>query len=270
MTSASTPCLIERAMARSHQETRHAPSGNSPPNHRASSDEPSGTPSVRTFKLQQTELVRLGLLATSSIPHLSEQIAAIERSLSRRLDLFLKIPGERRKHRVLITSPRQGEGKSFIAWNLAIDLASNEGIGVVLIDADLRSVGWSSIIGRSAVNGLVDLLADRASPSTCLYRAENMPITVLPGGQRTLTSGKMFEAKKFSKLVDYLSKQYSDDLIIIDGPPALTGIEINTLASNVDETVIVVSSGNNSASDLEDTVSLFDDDNKLSFVINRC
>jgi len=261
MTNASSTSLIEKAMARGRADTpaRHVPAA--PLKAPIRNDLP-------TFDLDRRRLVRNGLLAANDRGRQADQIAAIERSLLRRLDLLLTAPGARRRHRVLVTSPRDGDGKSFIAWNLALDLAIKEGIGILLIDADLRSSGWGRVLGDKATCGLADLLADRASLDSCLYRVRDLPITILHGGDRKGPAGMALNVNKFAEILKKLSVMYSNDLILVDGPPVLSGVDTNVIASQVDETVLVVAAGKSLPDEVALAIDLMPDPDKLSLILN--
>ena len=61
---------------------------------------------------------------------------------------------------VLVTSANGGEGKSTVAWNLAL-IAAHSGARVLLIEADMRKPTIAARIGADVDAGLVDLLSRR-------------------------------------------------------------------------------------------------------------
>jgi Mrp family chromosome partitioning ATPase len=63
---------------------------------------------------------------------------------------------------VLVTSPRGGEGKSTVAWNLAAT-AARAGAKVLLIESDMRRPSIGPRLGLEPGPGLVDVLNDQAS-----------------------------------------------------------------------------------------------------------
>ena len=64
--------------------------------------------------------------------------------------------------RVLLSSPHEGEGKTFCAANLAISLSTERDIEVVLVDADVMSPSITSVFGIEEGPGFMDALADPA------------------------------------------------------------------------------------------------------------
>jgi Mrp family chromosome partitioning ATPase/capsular polysaccharide biosynthesis protein len=70
----------------------------------------------------------------------------------------------RRVRTILVTSPRQADGKSTVAANLAAELARS-GHRVVLVDADMRSPTLHTIFGVDRALGLSDLLESSELPS---------------------------------------------------------------------------------------------------------
>src|SRR5215470_17792105 len=61
---------------------------------------------------------------------------------------------------VLITSSVPGEGKTFVAINLALSLAAEVDRTVLLVDADVAKSDVGTVLGIKAPVGLTDLLQD--------------------------------------------------------------------------------------------------------------
>ncbi len=58
---------------------------------------------------------------------------------------------------VLITSPLPGEGKTFVSLNLALSLAAEQDLHVLLIDCDFIRPNIDSVFGAHDEEGLTDL-----------------------------------------------------------------------------------------------------------------
>jgi len=61
---------------------------------------------------------------------------------------------------VMVTSALPGEGKTFVAINLAMSLAMEVDCRVLLIDADVVSPSFSKALGIEPAKGLMDLLTE--------------------------------------------------------------------------------------------------------------
>lgn len=117
-----------------------------------------------------------------------------------------------------IVSPGNGEGRSFVAANLAIVFAQ-QGERTLLIDADMRSKperGQQALfkLGKSA--GLSAILANR----TGLESAQLIPglpgLAVLPAGATPPNPQELLGRPAFGDLLRAASQQF--DVIIIDTP----------------------------------------------------
>jgi polysaccharide biosynthesis transport protein len=141
----------------------------------------------------------------------------------------------------VITSAVKDEGKSVVAANLAYVLARNLGKPTLLIDVDLKSPTVHHCMGTRNFPGLRDVLEGGRSVDSCLHRAGELPLWVLPSG---VASGRTLELSDIHKLADLLTelrKQYEH--IIIDAPPILPLADMHMLAGIADTLVLVVRAG---------------------------
>ena len=141
----------------------------------------------------------------------------------------------------VITSAVKDEGKSAVAANLAYVLARNLGKPTLLIDVDLKSPTVHHCMGTRNFPGLRDVLEGGRSVDSCLHRAGELPLWVLPSG---VASGRTLELSDIHKLADLLMelrKEYEH--IIIDAPPILPLADMHMLAGIADTLVLVVRAG---------------------------
>jgi len=83
---------------------------------------------------------------------------------------------------ILITSARQGEGKSFVAANLAISIAQNLSSSVLLIDCDLRKPTLHRLFGFGNVPGLTEYLSEPGAFQSLLQETNVDRLYILPAG----------------------------------------------------------------------------------------
>ena len=126
--------------------------------------------------------------------------------------------GEPMRKVMAIVSPGKGEGRSFVAANLAIVFAQ-QGQRTLLIDGDLRAkpdAGQHALfkLGRGA--DLSGILADRAS----LEAAQLVPgmpgLAVLPAGAVPPNPQELLGRASFGQLL--MTAAYEFDVILIDTP----------------------------------------------------
>ena len=138
---------------------------------------------------------------------------------------------------LLITSTLPNEGKTTVATNLALSLAS-EGKRVILIDGDLRKQALKGTLGiHASSDGLVEILAG----NTKNFRLLNVPkstLLLLSGDETVDQPQPLLDTPRFQQLLELLRKKL--DYIIIDSPPAGILSDAATTAKYADATLYIV------------------------------
>lgn len=210
---------------------------------------------------------------------LSLELRAIKRTLLRRTglrnaqgDRRLVKKGGRRRNLVLVTSTRPGEGKTFIAVNLALSLACEEEIDILLVDADAPRPKIRAQFGLPAAAGLADRLADPGlAVSSLCARARQAPLSVLPEGQETARSAELFASAEAQRLFTELSTRGAGGLVIIDAPPVLATADAVALARHVDEIIFVIEADATPEAGARAALDeLIDANPNVSLILNRC
>src|SRR5262249_2783747 len=107
---------------------------------------------------------------------------------------------------ILVTSARPGEGKSFVACNLAMSMAADHHLDVVLVDADLRNPSVSRLLGLAPRQGLADLLASSEAKVPDVMLQTNFPnLFLLPAGQTTARSTELLASQRMTSIVQELA-----------------------------------------------------------------
>lgn len=146
---------------------------------------------------------------------------------------------------LLITSTLPGEGKSWIASNLAVTFAQ-AGKKVVLIDADMRKGRQYVIFGTLPKPGLSNYLSQVGLEETkdkakgiiaCLQKTEVKNLYLMPAGSIPPNPSELLVSSKMTKLLEKLKKVC--DIVIIDGTPCELVTDAVVLSRMVDSTIIV-------------------------------
>lgn len=179
------------------------------------------------------------LLATISAPHsaVSEQYRKLKSSL-------LRLTNEERfRNLLMVTSAITGEGKSLTAANLAITMAQEYDLTVLLIDADLRRPSIHTYLGFEQTIGLSDCLQDGIDIGDAIIKTNISKLSVISAGREVEKPLELFASKKMQDLMSEIKHRYNDRYVIIDTPPLLPFAETRSLALIVDGIVFVTQEG---------------------------
>jgi tyrosine-protein kinase Etk/Wzc len=147
-----------------------------------------------------------------------------------------KIP----KQSILVTSTIAGEGKSFVASNLAVSL-SLSGKKVILVDADFRSPKTTAIFNMNDEMGFVEYLKEEASLWDVIFETSYPNLWILPAGAATHNPTELLLNGKLSELFDGLWNKY--DFIIVDTSPVAPVTDAYVLSDYCDKTLYVIRHG---------------------------
>lgn len=170
---------------------------------------------------------------------------------------------------ILVTSAAPGEGKSFIAANLAACMAMSIDEYVLLIDCDLRRPSVHKLFGfPDDTPGLTEYLTKDAPLSGLLQKTEVNKLTLLLCGIPPLNPYELVSSEQMRKLIREVKSRYSDRYIIIDSPPPYITAETNALAKLVDAIIIVVKTGETKKEAVQDLVDTYGKKKILGVVKN--
>ncbi len=159
----------------------------------------------------------------------SPDCEAVEHLRSLRSQLMLRwFENDARQAALAVVSPGPGEGRSYIAANLAV-LFSQLGKRTLLIDADLRHPRQHKIFGLSGRVGLSGVLAGRAGWDA-VSEIKTLPgLWVLPAGAVPPNPQELLARPGFARLIHALRSSY--DVILIDTPAAESCADAGTIAA---------------------------------------
>ena len=132
------------------------------------------------------------------------------------------------RRRVLaVVSPGPGEGRSYVAANLAV-LFSQLGERTLLIDADLRAPRQHRIFNIPDRIGLSAVLSGRADRGAVVPVSEFGSLSLLPAGACPPNPQELLLRPSFAALLDELCIDF--DVILFDTPPAKLYADAQSLA----------------------------------------
>lgn len=175
---------------------------------------------------------------------------------------------------IMVTSARPGDGKTFSSVNLAMSMASERDINVLLVDADVvnyhRDKSVMSMLGVSERRGLLDVLNDPKTDLQDVLLRTNVPnLSLLPAGSVAINPTELLASNRMGQVVEQLAQRYPDRVIIFDTPPVLATSEPSVLAMHVGQVVFVVEAEKTSRKAVEASLSLIRSCQHISLVLNK-
>jgi protein-tyrosine kinase len=172
---------------------------------------------------------------------------------------------------LMVTSAEQGEGKSLTAVNLAISLARETTLSVVLVDLDLRRSGASRYLGIQGRAGVVEYLEGRAELSEVLCRPAGFErLAIMPNTSMNPNSSELLSSPKMADLIVGALEGAADGRIVIcDLPPLLATDDALAFSPLIDALLLVVTESVTSRKSMARAWELIKDLELLGVVINR-
>jgi receptor protein-tyrosine kinase len=155
--------------------------------------------------------------------------AAVERLRVLRSQLMLRCLSPDTENRSLaIVSPENGEGRSYIAANLAV-VFSQLGERTLLIDADMRRPRQHQLFCLGNQAALSAVLSGRAEIESAISRIPHLlGLSVLPAGAVPPNPQELLNRPAFGRLLEHCRQNY--DVVLIDTPAGNTS-DAETIAS---------------------------------------
>jgi len=139
-----------------------------------------------------------------------------------------------------ITSPGRGEGRSWLAANLATVFAQI-GERTLLIDADMRHPRQHSLFNLNNSVGLSALLTGRAGKEAACRIHPQLRLFVLPAGLQPPNPQELLGRPVFDLVLERFTDQF--DVIIIDTPAAAGSADAQIVARRAGAAVMLVRRG---------------------------
>ena len=198
----------------------------------------------REVRLDLERLEREGYLVPSqACSQLAEQMRIIKRPLlaNARGESAQQIS---RANLIQVVSAMPGEGKTFFAVNLAMSIAMEVDLSVLLVDADVLRPSVLARCGVEPSRGLMDVLKTPSLDLADVMLRTNVPkLTLLPAGTANSQSTELLASTAMERLLDELASRFPDRIIVFDAPPLIPTTESRVLASRVGQVVMVVEAG---------------------------
>jgi protein-tyrosine kinase len=233
-------------------------------------DEASTNPTIKQIGLDFRALRQNGMITPDN---LSSALSNEFRGIKRKLLQKVRDPKTRAavNNLIMVTSSLPGEGKTFSSINLAISLAAERGLRVLLIDADVIRPSVGNMFVSPVSEGLTDLLSGKVRQvSDVLYRCTDVPnLSVIFSGNPKTNSPELISSGQMANLCHELSARYPDRVIVLDTPPVLASSEPAILATYVHQLIMVVSAAQTDRHQLRKSLEAVSSCQNISLLFNK-
>jgi protein-tyrosine kinase len=228
----------------------------------------------RQAMIDREALAKHGLLLPGGpITPLAEEFRMVKRQLlltARAVAAKETAKAGDRARMVLVCSAQPNEGKTFCAINLALSMATEKDVEVLLVDADFAKPDVLDRLGLpSGGPGLLDVLAGSVSDvEGCVIDTDVPQLSVLPAGARSISDTELLASDRARALLDGLAAANPRRIVIFDSPPALAASPASVLALHVGQVMLVVRADKTSEGDLKSAVTTLDACEHIQLVLN--
>jgi len=267
----SLPERVARTLTDESAPFRH-PGQIAVPN-RADAPEPPQVPPPRRSRLVEINLERLAaagyVTPTAPRSRLADEMRVIKRPLLSNAQGRSAAP-IRAANLIMVTSALPGEGKTFMAVNLAISIAMELDTTVLLVDADVARPAIPERLGFAPDHGLLDLLTHKdLDVADVLMRTNIERMSVLPAGSPHSRATELLASEAMVRLIEELASRYPDRVLIFDAPPLLSSTESRVLATHMGQVVLVVEADRTPQSSVKSALDTIEECPIVMTVLNK-
>jgi protein-tyrosine kinase len=167
---------------------------------------------------------------------------------------------------LLIASSLRGEGRSFVALNLAKVMALQANCKVLLVDADLRNPRLHATLGASLEPGLTEYGLNEASEVEVTQKGSKDSLFFIPAGRSVAGPTELIANGRLKSMIERVEPLF--DWIILDSPPANAVSDACLLGNCCDGVLMVVRSNSTPFDVVRKVQAKFREDQIVGVVLN--
>jgi len=224
----------------------------------------------RHVSIDQRRLPRAGVFSPEfSANRTTEEFRLVKQSVLQRVGAIAS-QGQRGANFIMVTSAREGEGKSFVSANLAMSIAAEKDKSVLLIDADAARSSVRKLFGIDADKGMLDALEQESTGLGDVILSTSIAgLHVIPAGAARPLSAELYASERMEEFLNQIVEDFPNFIVIFDAPPVLATGEPSALARHMGQILLVVESEKTSQTAITEAINLISICSNIGFVFNK-
>ena len=172
---------------------------------------------------------------------------------------------------ILVASALPGDGKTFTSINLALSMAREKDVRVLLVDADVAKPHVSRMLGVAEEPGLLDVLRDeKLDIESVVLRTDVDGLEILPAGHGSDTATELLASNRMETIVAQLTSRDPNRVVLFDSPPLLLTSESRVLCATAGQAVLVVNANSTPQQAVFDAIAHIGEGRYIGLVLNQC
>jgi protein-tyrosine kinase len=234
-----------------------------------------GLPNATTQGARFVRIDRKRLRAAGFVPdenqerRFADQYRRIKRPILMQVQVLTaaRAPGARF---VMMASALPGDGKTFTSINLALSIARERDVSVLIMDADVAKPHISRIFGIDQEPGLLDALADDAVDIESLVLPTDVPgLSMLAAGRHHEAATELLASARMDQVVTRLAARDPRRIVLLDSPPLLLSSESRALVQIAGQVVLVVRAGGTPRRAVQEAIGYIGEGKPLGLILNQ-
>jgi protein-tyrosine kinase len=170
---------------------------------------------------------------------------------------------------ILLSSALPGDGKTFITLSLALSMAREHDISVLLVDGDLPKAQVTHVLDLQHELGLLDALKDERLDAESLVLDTNVSnLEILPAGRPSEGAAELVASARMRDIATRLVTRNARRLVVFDSPPLLVSSEARAMVPIPGQIVLVTRAGHTPRRAIADAIALVDKKKLQGLVLN--
>jgi protein-tyrosine kinase len=171
---------------------------------------------------------------------------------------------------IMVTSALPGDGKTFTSINLALSMALERDVSVLLVDTDVAKRHVSEIFGLRTHKGLLDsLVDDNVDAESLIVPTTTRGFSLLPAGSPTVGTAELLSSSRMRNIVAGLCGRNPRRILLLDSPPLLVTNEGGSLVKIASQVVLVVRAERTPRQAVQAAVAMLDPKQTGGIVLNQ-
>jgi protein-tyrosine kinase len=170
---------------------------------------------------------------------------------------------------IMVASAVPGDGKTFTSINLALSMALERDMSVLLVDSDVAKQHITGIFGLSRQPGLLDALQDDSvDPESLVIPTNIRGLSLLPAGSRAEGTAELLSSNRMRSIAENLCAVNTGRILLLDSPPLLITNEGRALLKIAGQVILVVRASSTPRQAVQAAIRLIDPRQAGGLILN--